>query len=79
MSRCWANMLLLMTAPFIGSINSCGIKDYKEVLQSRVLCGLGLGRANLHSWKNNLKLLGRKQRPKFSTIIRNKKSVMILN
>ena len=70
-------MLLLMTEPFIGSINSCGIKDYKEVLQSRVLCALGLGRANLHSWKNNLKLLGRKQHPKFSTIRRNKKSVMI--
>ena len=28
--------------PFIGSINSCGIKDYKGVLQSRVLCALGL-------------------------------------
>ena len=42
-SGCLANMPLPMTEPFIGSINSCGIKDYKEVLQSRVLCGLGLG------------------------------------
>ena len=78
-SGCWANMPLPMTEPFIGAINSCGIKDYKEVLQSRVLCGLGLGPANLHSWKNNFKLFGGKQRPKFSTIRRNKKSVMVLN
>ena len=29
--------ILLITEPF-GSINSYGVKDYKEVLQSRVLC-----------------------------------------
>ena len=30
--------ILLITDPSIGLINSCGVKDYKEVLQSRVLC-----------------------------------------
>ena len=30
--------ILLITDPSIGSINSCGVKVYKEVLKSRVLC-----------------------------------------
>lgn len=30
--------ILLITDPSIVSINSCGVKDYKKVLQSRVLC-----------------------------------------
>lgn len=30
--------ILLITDPSIGSIYSCWVKDYKEVLQSRVLC-----------------------------------------
>ena len=36
--------ILLTTDPFVGSIkfNSCGINDYKGVLQSRVICDLGL-------------------------------------
>lgn len=34
--------ILLTTLPFVGSINSCWINDYKRVLQSRVICDLGL-------------------------------------
>lgn len=33
--------ILLITVPFIGSINSRGIKNYQWVIQSRVLCDLG--------------------------------------
>ena len=34
--------ILITTDPFIGSINSCWINEYKEVLQSPVICDLGL-------------------------------------
>ena len=34
--------ILLITDPFIWSINTCGIKDLKGILKSRVLCDLGL-------------------------------------
>ena len=34
--------ILLITDPFILSINTCGIKDLKGILKSRVLCDLGL-------------------------------------
>lgn len=46
--------ILLITVPFIGSINSRGIKDYQKVIQSRVLCNLR------PYWPvNNLKLFAR--------------------
>ena len=35
----WTNVHILL---IIGSINSCGIKYYKRVLQSQVHCDLGL-------------------------------------
>ena len=40
---------MLITDPFVGSINSCRINDYKRVLQSRNSLRLGYWRVYRHT------------------------------